>query len=97
MEEKTKRLLDKAQSIMGKETDLLIISHKDGQCGAVSHGNTDNIAQALFSCMHQPGNPIGQAIYRIIKLNAMNILSNPSPYAVDLSEAIVNLIPEENE
>lgn len=97
MEKKTNKLLEQATMIMGQEADILIIAHKDGQCGAVTHGNTDNIAQAIFSCMHQPDNPIGQAIYRIIKLNVMNILANPSPYAVNLTESITNILPEDHE
>lgn len=97
MEKKTNKLLEQATMIMGQEADILIIAHKDEQCGAVTHGNTDNIAQAIFSCMHQPDNPIGQAIYRIIKLNVMNILANPSPYAVNLTESITNILPEDHE
>lgn len=97
MEKKTNKLLEQATMIMRQEADILIIAHKDGQCGAVTHGNTDNIAQAIFSCMHQPDNPIGQAIYRIIKLNVMNILANPSPYAVNLTESITNILPEDHE
>lgn len=97
MEKKTNKLLEQATMIMGQKADILIIAHKDGQCGAVTHGNTDNIAQAIFSCMHQPDNPIGQAIYRIIKLNVMNILANPSPYAVNLTESITNILPEDHE
>ena len=81
MKQKTKELLKKAQEIMGEGSDFLIIAHKEGQCGAVAHGDTDTIAQAIFSCMHQPDNPIGQTLYRIIQLNVTNILANPSPYA----------------
>lgn len=81
MKQKTEELLKKAQEIMGEGADFLIIAHKDGQCGAVAHGDTDTIAQAIFSCMHQPDNPIGQTLYRIIQLNVTNILANPSPYA----------------
>lgn len=97
MERKTNELLKQATEIMGQEADIIIIAHKNGQCGAVTHGSTDNIAQAIFSCMHQPNNPIGQAIYRIIKLNVMNMLANPSPYAVDLTESITNILPEDDE
>ena len=81
MKKKTEELLKKAQEIMGEGSDFLIIAHKDGQCGAVAHGDTDTIAQAIFSCMRQPDNPIGQTLYRIIQLNVTNILANPSPYA----------------
>lgn len=81
MKQKTEELLKKAQEFMGEGSDFLIIAHKDGQCGAVAHGDTDTIAQAIFSCMHQTDNPIGQTLYRIIQLNVTNILANPSPYA----------------
>lgn len=97
MEQKTQKLLEKAEKIMGKEADILLVTHNDGQCGAVTHGSTDNIAQAIFSCMHQPNNPIGQVFYRIIKLIVLNILSNPSPYAGDLLDAINNVLPDNDE
>lgn len=85
MKQKTEELLKKAQEIMGERSDFLIIAHKDGQCGVVAHGETDTIAQAIFSCMHQPENPIGQTLYRIIQLNVTNILANPSsPYVNSL-------------
>lgn len=92
METKTNNLLQKAEKIMGKDADIFIISHKDGQCGAVAHGNSDNIAQAIFFCMHQPNNPIGAAIYRIIKLNTLNIISNESPYSADLIQSINSIL-----
>ena len=84
MKQKTEELLKKAQEILGEGSDFLIIAHKDGQCGAIAHGDTDTISQAIFSCMHQPDNPIGQTLYRIIQLNVTNILTNPSPYAKSL-------------
>lgn len=94
MKQKTEELLKKAQQIMGDDSDFLIIAHKDGQCGAVAHGETDNIAQAIFSCMHQPNNPIGSTLYRIIKLNVMNMLRNPSIYAKDMLDSIDLIIPD---
>lgn len=85
MKQKTEELLKKAQEIMGEGADFLIIAHKNGQFGAVAHGETDTIAQAIFSCMHQPDSPIGQTLYRIIQLNVTNILANPSsPYVNSL-------------
>ena len=81
MEQEIEELLKKAQEIMGEGSDFLIVTHKDGQCGAIAHGKTDTIAQTIFSCMHQPDNPIGQILFRIIQLNVTNILTNPSsPY-----------------
>lgn len=97
MEHKTQKLLERAEKIMGKDADILILSHIDGKCGAVTHGSTENIAQAIFSCIHQPNNPIGKVIYRIIKLNVMNILNNPSPFAGDLIDAINSILPDPDE
>lgn len=97
MEQKTQRLLEKAEKIMGKDADILILSHTNGKCGAVTHGSTENIAQAIFSCMHQPNHPIGQVLYRIVKLNVMNILNNPSPFAGDLIDAINNILSNPDE
>lgn len=96
MEEEINKLLEKAMEIMGDDTDIMIITHKDGKCGAVLHGDTDKLAEGIFSSIHHPG-PLGQSLYRIIKLNTMNLLSNPSPYAVNLSESIVNTLPESTE
>lgn len=97
MEKRTNELLQQAEEIMGQDVDLLILAHKDGQCGAVIHGNADKIAEAIFSCMHQPNNPIGQALYGIIKQNMANILGNPSSFAVDLLKTINDVLPDENE
>lgn len=95
METRTDNLLQEAKKIMGKNADIFIISHKDGQCSAVTHGDSDNIAQAIFSCMHQPNNPIGAAIYRILKLNAMNMIANNSPYSADLLQSINSILPDD--
>lgn len=94
MKQKTENLLEQAKQIMGDESDFIIIAHQNGQCGAVSHGETDNIAQAIFSCMHQPNNPIGQALYRIIKLNVMNMLRNPSAFSCDMIEMIDQILSD---
>lgn len=95
MNQKTEKLLEQAKLIMGDDADFLIIAHKNGQCGAVAHGETDNIAQSIFSCMHQPNNPIGQTLYRIINLNVANMLRNPSPLAGHMIDTINNILPED--
>ena len=64
---------------------------------AVAHGQADTIAYAIFSCMHQPNNPIGQTLYRIIKLNVKNILRNPSLFANDLIDTIESILPEDEQ
>lgn len=97
MDKKTNKLLEKAKEIMGKDADILIIAHKNGQCGAVIHGNTDNVTQAIFSCMHLPNNPTGMALYHIVKLNLMNILHNKSIFAMDLINSITKMLPEDDE
>lgn len=97
MEKKTNEALKQAMKIYGEDADILVIAHKDGKCGSVLHGNGENVAQAIFACMHQPDSPIGREIYRIIRLNVMNILHNPSPFAANLAETVVNMIPEQDE
>lgn len=97
MDKKINKLSKKAAEILGEGTDYIIVAHKDGQCGGNAKGNIDNIAQAFFSLLHQPNGDFAKAMFRIIKLNAMNIVANPSPYAVELSNALSNLIPESDE
>lgn len=97
MKKKINKLQEQATKIMGQDADLLIIAHKDGQFGTVKHGDADNIAQALFSCMYQPDNPIGKAVYRIIKLYVMNLFANSSSYAIDLTKSITNIIQNKDE
>lgn len=97
MENKTNELLQEALQIMGNDSDLLILCHKNEQCGAVIHGETYKVAQTIFSCIHQPGNPTGQALYEMIKLIVVNILRNPSPFAQNLIDTINNVIPDEDE
>ena len=97
MDKKINKLSNKVAQILGDGADYIVIAHKDGQCGGSVYGNVDNIAQALFALLHQPDGDLAKAVFRIIKLNAMNIVANPSPYAVELSNAISNLIPEIDE
>lgn len=96
MQNKTNKLMEQAKKIMGENSDFMIICHKEGHCGAVTHGDTETIAQAIFSCMHQPDNPIGQTIYRILKMNVMNIITNPSPYTVDFVDTLATLFHKIN-
>ena len=88
MEQKTNDLLQKALQIVGEDSDIMIILHKEGQCGAVVHGSIDNNAKALFACVHQPNNKIGEALYRILKLNVINLITNPTPYGQDLVDSL---------
>ena len=94
MEQKTNELLEQAIQIMGEDADIMIVTHKNGQCGAVIHGNVDNCAQAVFACMHQSDDQVGNAMYRIVKLNAMNLFTNPTPYGQDLADSIGEAIDE---
>lgn len=96
MDKKITKLNNQAAKILGEGADYIVIAQKDGQCGGTIRGNVENIAQAFFALIHQD-NELAKAVYRIIKLNAMNIVKNPSPFAMDLSEAISNLIPETDE
>lgn len=94
MEQKTNELLEQAIQIMGEDADIMIVTHKNGQCGAVIHGNVDNCAQAVFACIHQTDDKVGNAVYRIVKLNAINLLTNPTPYGQDLSDSIEEAVDE---
>ena len=94
MEQKTNELLEQAIQIMGEDADIMIISHKNGQCGTVIHGSVDNVAQSVFACMHQPDDKVGNAVYRIVKLNAINLFTNPSPYGQDLMDSIEEAVDD---
>lgn len=96
MEKKAKKVLEQAIKIYGDDTDILIIAHNNGQCTSALHGNGEKIADALFSCMQNTNGPIAGEIYRILRLNVMNILYNPSPYAMNLMETIINMVPPQN-
>lgn len=93
----TDEALKKALKIYGEDADILIIAHKNGMCGSVLHGKGENVAQAIFACMHQPNLPIGKHLYRMLRLIVMNILCNPSPYAANLAETVVNATPDPND
>ncbi len=95
MKEKIEELLKHAQKIMGPEADFIIISHKDSQFGAVAHGNSNSIAQALFSCMHQQEQSVNNKLYQILKLVVLNTIHNPSPYTDDLLVSINNILPDD--
>lgn len=88
MEQKINQLLEKALKLFGEDADITVIVHKDGQCGAMIHGTVDNNAKAMFACMHQQNQNIGNALYRILKLNLLNIIGNISPFMTDLLESI---------
>lgn len=91
MEGKINELLEKVMTTIDKDSDAIVLVHKDGKCGAVVHGNIEHNAMSMFSCMHQTEGELGTALYNILKLNVLNILGNPSPYADDLLEAFNNL------
>lgn len=92
MEEKINELLNQVFNIVGEDSDVTIIIHKDDKCGTLLHGSADNNARSVFSCMHQSNNKIGEALYRIVKLNALNILTNPSPFSEDLLDSVKKAI-----
>lgn len=97
MDKKISKLSGMAAQILGEDADYIIIAHKNGQCGGAAKGNIDNIAQSFFALLHQADGDLAKAVFRIIKLNAMNIVANPSPYAVELSRAISNITSQSNE
>lgn len=97
MDKQILKLSKKAEETLGNDSDYIIIAHKNGQCSGAFHGEAANIAQAIFALIHKDNGLLAKAIYRIIKLNAMNIMANPSPYALDLSEALSKVISETDE
>lgn len=97
MDKQIKKLNKKAAEILGDNADYIIIAHKNGQCGGAARGDISNIAQAFFALLHQDNGELAKAVYRIVKLNAMNIMANQSPYAVDLSQSISKVLPESDE
>lgn len=93
MDKMIEKLTKQAAKNLGAGSDYMIIAHKEGVCSGSVYGNAENLAQAFFALIHQD-NDVAKAVYRIVKLNAMNIISNPSPYAMDLMSAISNILPE---
>lgn len=93
MKKKIELLAEQAREIFGDETEFLLVTNSDHVCGAICHGQVESIAEAVFACIHDSTKPASAALYRILKLNVMNILDNPSPFGADLAEAIVNTIP----
>lgn len=92
MEQKINELLKEAFRLMGEDSDIIIIAHKGKQCASVLHSSTDNIAKSVFSFIHQPENKIGQSLYRILRLNVLNMVSNGTAFANDLIDSINDLI-----
>lgn len=88
---KMENLQKKVVKELGESTDVLITSFDDGQCSCIMRGNHQHIAQSLFALIHDPKNQIGMNLYRIVKLIVLNILSNESPYAIDLMTSIAAL------
>lgn len=97
MDKQISKLNEEVAKILGNDADYIIIAHKNGQCGGSARGDINNIAQAFFALLHQDKGELAKAVYRIIKLNVMNIMANPSPYAIDLSQSISNVLPEKND
>lgn len=94
MKKKIDELLKQARDIMGEDADYLIIARKDGQFGAAAHGSAEDIAEAIFSCMHNTKDSMSQALYRIIKLNVMNIMGNQSCFSYDLVNTLESIFPD---
>lgn len=89
------KLCKQAKEILGEDADIMILAQKDDQymCGML--GEADNVAEAYFATMHKAGAPSSIALHRILKLVVMNVLANPSPFAVDLAESIYDILEEQ--
>lgn len=90
---KEKKLMDYIKSVVGTSDNVLIIAHENGQCRSLAHGNVEDLAKALFCCMHDKKNEngIGDFLFKILTLNVMNIINSESKYAADLMSAISNI------
>lgn len=91
--ELTKKMINlqkKALKDFGDDTDSLILTFVDEQCGAILHGSVQNLAHSLFALIHDKKNDIGMDLYRILKLVALNIVNNETPYAADFITSIIN-------
>lgn len=88
MENSVNNLLIEAIRTFGEDSNITIIVNKGDKCGTVIHGNIDNNARAMFACLHQQNEEVSKAMYRILKLNVMNIITNNSPLAEDLLNSI---------
>ena len=97
MKKKTEELLQEAFRIMGEDIDIMIVTHNDGKCSASVHGSVENIAKSTFTFMHSPEDKIGQALYRILRLNVLNILGNWTTLANDFIEMIGKLVEKVTE
>lgn len=95
MEQKTNELLKRAKEIYGEDVDFLIISHQNERCGGVTHGDSDKIAESIFSAIHTPNNSLGPVLYRILKLVVVNTLKNSSTFTVDLLNTINTTLSED--
>lgn len=97
MEEKIQKVLSDCIATLGEDTDVMIVAHRKGKCGAVVSGEAEDVAKAIFAIIHQSGSPVAQKLYQILKLDAMNIAANESPYSVDFTKAVYQSIPESDE
>lgn len=95
MEEKFNKMILRSSKAMSEKTDYLIVSYLDGLMGTTVKGNVNNIAHAFFGTMLKPGDPIGEVLFKILKLNVINILKNETEYANELLTAINNALEDD--
>ncbi len=76
---------------LGDTADTLLVSFDEGQCSCIMHGESQNIAHAIFALIHNSQNQTSMDLYRIVKLIVLNIVNNESPYAMDLLQSILNV------
>lgn len=98
MKQELKTLTELTKESLGDNVDFLIIAlDKDGQCGGVTNDKEESIAQALFALMHN-GTEAGEYLYRIVRANAINIVTNlNSRFSSDLRARIMNAMSDSNE
>lgn len=92
------KLMNEIKETLPDGMDSLVVATNEEQIGTLIKGKVENVAEALFSHMHDPTHENGADIYRIVKLIAMNIVSNRSIYRNDFINSIIGAMPQdENE
>lgn len=91
------QLLNEIKEILPKEMDCLVMGQNKEQIGVLMKGDVENIAEALFFYMHNPAQENGANIYRIVKMVAMNIVSNRSIYRTNFINSLIEIMPQDDE
>lgn len=94
MQQQINELLRQTQETMGEKSDFIIVTHSEGAYCTIIGGKEENIAEAIFTSMHDPDNSASPALYRILKLVVLNTIRNSSSFAHDLIDSLYKNLPE---